>query len=45
MMAPTHIKWFVEEKEIKLKDSIPVKCYLIDYHDDDMVLDEFMPWN
>ena len=41
MMAPTHIKWFVEEKEIKLKDSIPVKCYLIDYHDDDMVLDEW----
>lgn len=41
MIAPLHIKWFVEEKEIRLKDNTPVNCYLIDYQDDDTVLDEW----
>ena len=41
MTMPLHIKWFVSEKGIHLKDSVPVNCYLIDYQDDDTVLDEW----
>lgn len=41
MTVPTHIKWFVEEQGIQLKNNIPINCYLIDYRDDDTVLDEW----
>ena len=41
MSRPSHIKWFVEEQGIRLKDNTPVNCYFIDYQDDDAVLDEW----
>lgn len=41
MNMPSHIKWFVEEKGIQLKNNTPINCYLIDYRDDDAVLDEW----
>lgn len=41
MIAPLHIKWFVEEKGIRLNDNTPVNCYFINYQDDNTVLDEW----
>ena len=44
MTMPSHIKWFVTEKGIHLKDRTPVNCYLIDYQDDDILIDEWALW-
>lgn len=41
MSVPSHIKWFVEEQGIQLKDNTPVNCFLIDYQEDEVVLNEW----
>ena len=44
MSRPSHMKWFVEEQGIQLKDNTPVNCYFIDYQDDEILLDEWALW-
>lgn len=35
MEKPQYIDWIVEETGIVIKDDIPLKCYKIDYKDDE----------
>ena len=35
MEKPQYIDWIVEEAGIVIKDNIPLKCYKIDYKDDE----------
>ena len=39
MEKPQYIDWIVEETGIVIKDDIPLKCYKIDYKDDESILD------
>ena len=41
MERPSYIDWLVEETGITIKDGIPIKCYKIDYKEDETVLDEW----
>lgn len=41
MERPSYIDWLVEETGITIKDGIPIKCYKIDFKDDETVLDEW----
>ena len=38
MEKPQYIDWIVEETGIVIKDDIPLKCYKIDYKDDEVFL-------
>ena len=40
MEKPQYIHWIVEETGIVIKDDIPLKCYKIDYKDDESILDD-----
>lgn len=41
MEKPQYIDWIVEETGIVIKDDIPLKCYKIDYKDDESILDDW----
>ena len=41
MDRPSYIDWIIEETGITIKNGIPIKCYKIDYKDDDTVIDEW----
>ncbi len=41
MERPSYIDWLVEETGITIKDGIPIKCYKVDYKEDERVLDEW----
>lgn len=41
MERPSYIDWLVEEDGITIKDGIPIKCYRIDYKEDETVIDEW----
>ena len=41
MEKPQYIDWIVEENGIVIKDDIPLKCYKIDYKDDESILDDW----
>lgn len=41
MERPGYIDWLVEETGITIKAGIPIKCYKIDYKEDETVLDEW----
>ena len=41
MKRPRYIDWFVEENGIRIKENIPLKCYKVDYKDDEDILDEW----
>ena len=41
MERPSYIDWIVEETGITIKDGIPIKCYKIDYKDDEAIFDEW----
>lgn len=41
MKRPRYIDWFVEETGIRIKENIPLKCYKVDYKDDEDILDEW----
>ena len=41
MEKPQYIDWIVEETGIVIKDDIPLKCYKIDYKDDESILDNW----
>ena len=41
MEKPQYIDWIVEETGIVIKDDIPIKCYKIDYKDDESILDDW----
>ena len=41
MERPRYINWIIEEAQSTIKNDIPVKCYLIDYKDDNDILDEW----
>ena len=41
MEKPQYINWIVEEAGIVIKDEIPLRCYKIDYKDDESVLDDW----
>lgn len=41
MEKPQYIDWIVEETGIVIKDDIPLKCYKIDYKDDENILDDW----
>lgn len=41
MDKPQYIKWFIEENEIKIKDNIPIKCYKINYEENEDILNDW----
>lgn len=41
MERPSYLDWLVEEDGITIKDGIPIKCYKIDYKEDETVLDKW----
>lgn len=41
MERPSYIDWITEEKGVTIKDGIPIKCYRIDYEEDDAVLNDW----
>ena len=41
MEKPQYIDWIVEEAGIVIKDNISLKCYRIDYKDDESILDDY----
>lgn len=41
MERPSYMDWIVEEKGITIKDGIPIKCYKIDYKEDETIFDEW----
>lgn len=41
MEKPQYIDWIIEEAGIVIKDNIPLKCYRIDYKDDESILDDW----
>ena len=41
MEKPQYIDWIVEESGVVIKDNIPLKCYKIDYRDDESILDDW----
>lgn len=41
MDEPQYIHWLVEEDGIKIKDNIVIKCYKINYQDDDTILNDW----
>lgn len=41
MDKPQYINWIVEETGIVIKDKIPLKCYKIDYNENESILDDW----
>lgn len=41
MERPRYIDWIVEESGVTIKDGIQIKCYKIDYKEDNTILDEW----
>lgn len=41
MDRPLYINWIVKEADSIIKDNISMECYLIDYKDDDDIIDEW----
>ena len=41
MERPSYIDWIVEETGITIKEGIPIKCYKIDYKEDEAIFDEW----
>lgn len=41
MEKPQYIDWLVKEDGIVIKDNIPLRCYRIDYKEDDSILDDW----
>ena len=41
MEKPRYIDWLVEESGIRIKENVPLKCYKLDYEENDTVLDEW----
>ena len=41
MKKPQYIDWIVEEKGIVIKDNIPLRCYKIDYNENESIIDDW----
>ena len=41
MDRPKYIDWVIEESGICIKDGLPIKCYKINYSQDDSILDDW----
>lgn len=41
MNKPQYINWLIEEHEIKIKDNIPIKCYKINYEENEDILNDW----
>lgn len=41
MNKPQYINWLIEENEIKIKNNIPIKCYKINYEENEDILNDW----
>lgn len=41
MERPSYIDWIIEETGITIKEGIPIKCYKINYKEDEAIFDEW----